>query len=64
MVKMNTSSMRERKKLRKQQTSVFSLEVHDIVTQGNDNPMEEIDKIYNKILFNPWYWVSFRRSIG
>ena len=47
--------MRERKKLRKQQTSVFSLEVHDIVTQGNDNPMEEIDKIYNKILFNPWY---------
>ena len=49
MIEMNIPSMRERKKLREQRTSDFFLEIHDTVTRGNDNTIEELDKIQNEI---------------
>ena len=64
MIDMNILIMREIKKLREQRTNAFFLEIHDIVTQGNDNSIEELDKIHNYMLFNPWYRVSYRTAIG
>ena len=64
MIEMNIPSMRERKKLREQRTNAFFLEIHDTVTQSNDNTIDELDSIHNDILFNPWYRMSYRLALG
>ena len=64
MIEMNIPSMRERKKLREQRTNAFFLEIHDTVTQSNDNAIDELDSIHNDILFNPWYRMSYRLALG
>ena len=59
MIEMNIPNMRERKQLREQRTCAFFIEIHDIVTQGYDSTIEELDRIHNNMLFNPWYRLSY-----
>ena len=54
--------MRERKKLREQRTNDFFLDIYEIVTKGNENSIEELDKLHNETLFNPWYRASYRSA--
>lgn len=54
--------MCERKKLREQHTNAFFLEIYETVTKGNENSIEELDKVHNETLFNPWYRASYRSA--
>ena len=62
MIDMSIPLMRERKKLREQRTHAFLLEIYKTVNKGNDKSFEELDKVNNEILLNPWYRDSYRSS--
>ena len=62
MINMNIPLMRERKNLREEHINDFFLDIYETVTKGNENSIEELDKVHNETLFNPWYRASYRSA--
>lgn len=57
MIDLNIFIMRKRKKLRE-----LSRYIYETVTKGNEYSIEELDKVHNETLFNPWYGASYCSS--
>lgn len=63
MTEMNIPKQRDRKKDRVKRTNKFVLHIYEIVGSVENNMDSELDLIHIKILFNPWYRVSYRSAL-
>ena len=57
---MKIPEIRARKQSRIQRSLTFFLEINSSVTETEDKLEEELSRITNVQLFNPWYRTAFR----